>query len=139
MTGYSSNDLINPKIPNGVFCSKETENQLIIFFSTVLSLLDCGTIFQTNKVVVLAGSPKENRRYVHLCRTLCHIACPILVWLVWKERNPRIFENKVRSEEAVWDLLYFYSTLWASSTSVFKRVPFVVLQLNWLASCVSPN
>ena len=59
-----------------------------------------------------------------------------LIWFIWQERNAMIFENRVRLEEAVWDSFYFYSSLWASCTSIFRGVPFAVLQLNWLASCV---
>ena len=43
----------------------------------------------------------------------------------------------MRSEGVVWKLFYFYSSLWASCTSIFRGVPFAVLQLNRLAS--SPN
>ena len=39
----------------------------------------------------------------------------------------------MRSEKAVWDLLYFYSSLWASSASIFIGIPLAILQLNWLA------
>ncbi|RVW67200.1 hypothetical protein CK203_065147 [Vitis vinifera] len=47
-------------------------------------------------------------------KTLWQIACLTLIWMVWQERNNRIFEDKGRTEEMVWDLIRFYSSLWAS-------------------------
>ena len=37
----------------------------------------------------------------------------------------------------LWDLLHFYSSLWASCTTAFREVPLSVLQLNWTAVCDS--
>ena len=61
------------------------------------------------------------------------IACLTLIWMVWQERNNRIFEDKGRSEETLWDLILFYSSLGASCTTTFRGVPLSVLQLNWTA------
>ncbi|RVW36395.1 putative mitochondrial protein [Vitis vinifera] len=66
-------------------------------------------------------------------KTLWQIACLTLIWLVWQERNNRIFEDKGRTEEMLWDLIRFYSSLWASCTEAFRGVPLSVLQLNWIA------
>ncbi|RVX21954.1 hypothetical protein CK203_001531 [Vitis vinifera] len=63
--------------------------------------------------------------------------CLTLIWMVWQERNNRIFEDKGRTEEMVWDLIRFYSSLWASCTEAFRGVPLSVLQLNWIGVCVS--
>ncbi|RVW89967.1 hypothetical protein CK203_036572 [Vitis vinifera] len=63
-----------------------------------------------------------------------------LAWLVthgkmvWQERNNRIFEDKGRTEEMLWDLIRFYSSLWTSCTEAFRGVPLSVLQLNWIAT-----
>ncbi|RVX21950.1 putative histone-arginine methyltransferase 1.4 [Vitis vinifera] len=46
--------------------------------------------------------------------------------------NNRIFEDKGRMEEMVWDLIRFYSSLWASCTEAFRGVPLSILQLNWI-------
>ena len=51
--------------------------------------------------------------------------------------NDRIFEDKGRMEEMLWDLLLFYSSLWAFCTVAFSGVPLSVLQLNWNVVCVS--
>ncbi|RVW50845.1 hypothetical protein CK203_101824 [Vitis vinifera] len=65
-------------------------------------------------------------------KTLWQIACLTLIWMVWQERNNRIFEDKGRTEEMVWDLIQFYSSLWASCTEAFRGVPLSILQLNWI-------
>ncbi|RVW44802.1 hypothetical protein CK203_112491 [Vitis vinifera] len=70
-------------------------------------------------------------------KTLWQIACLTLIWMVWQERNNRIFEDKGRTEEMVWDLIQFYSSLWASCTEAFRGVPLSILQLNWIGVCVS--
>ncbi|RVW15777.1 LINE-1 retrotransposable element ORF2 protein [Vitis vinifera] len=70
-------------------------------------------------------------------KTLWQVACLTLVWIVWQERNKRIFEDKGRSEETLWDLILFYSTLWASCSAAFRGVPLNVLQLNWSEVCAS--
>ena len=38
-------------------------------------------------------------------KTLWQIAGLTLIWMVWQERNNRIFEDKGRTEEMVWDLI----------------------------------
>ncbi|RVX00585.1 hypothetical protein CK203_036930 [Vitis vinifera] len=70
-------------------------------------------------------------------KTLWQIACLTLIWLVWQEINNRIFEDKGRTEEMLWDLIRFYSSLWASCIEAFRGVPLSVLQLNWIAVCAS--
>ena len=37
----------------------------------------------------------------------------------------------------LWDLLHFYSSLWASCTAAFSGVLLNVTQLNWLTVCLS--
>ncbi|RVW79083.1 Copper-transporting ATPase PAA1, chloroplastic [Vitis vinifera] len=65
-------------------------------------------------------------------KILWQIACLTLIWMVWQERNNRIFEDKGRTEEVVWDLIWFYSSLWASCTEAFRGVPLSILQINWI-------
>ncbi|RVW28267.1 Retrovirus-related Pol polyprotein from transposon RE1 [Vitis vinifera] len=66
-------------------------------------------------------------------KTLWQIACLTLIWMVWQERNNRIFEDKGRMEEMVWDLIRFYSSLWASCTKAFRGVSskHSTTQLDW--------
>ena len=67
-------------------------------------------------------------------KTLWQIACLTLIWMVWQER---IFEDKGRTEEMLWDLILFFSSLWASCSAAFRGVPLSVLQLNWIAESAS--
>ncbi|RVW53508.1 Transposon TX1 uncharacterized 149 kDa protein [Vitis vinifera] len=60
-------------------------------------------------------------------------ACIALIWLVWRERNVRMFEDKARNSENLWDSIHFLAPLWALCSAVFKGIPLNVLQLDWLA------
>ncbi|KAL6316817.1 hypothetical protein AAG906_021117 [Vitis piasezkii] len=97
---------------------KEMESRLSTFFFIVLLPLDSG--------IGLGNSLRG--------KTLWQIACLTLIWMVRQERNNRIFEDKGRTEEMLWDLIRFYSSLWASCTEAFRGVPLNVLQLNWIWS-----
>ena len=70
-------------------------------------------------------------------KTLWQMACLTLLWMVWQERNNRIFEYKGRTEEMSWDLIMFFSSLWASCIAAFRGVPLSALQFNWTAVCAS--
>ena len=70
-------------------------------------------------------------------KTLWQIACLTLLWMVWQERNNRIFEDKGRTEEMLWDLILLFSSIWASCTAIFRGVPLSVLQLHWAAVSAS--
>ena len=56
-------------------------------------------------------------------------------WVVWRERNVRILEAKVRNSEYLWDSIFFLASLWAFCSKVFKGTPLNALQLDWLAVC----
>ena len=64
-------------------------------------------------------------------------ACIALIWVVWWERNARIFEDKARNSENLWDSIHFLASLWAYCSMVFKGIPLNVLQIDWLAVCSS--
>ena len=68
---------------------------------------------------------------------LWHTACIALIWAVWWERNVRIFEDKARNAENLWDSIHFLAYLWDFCSMVFKGIPLNVLQLDWLVVCSS--
>ena len=68
---------------------------------------------------------------------LCQSTCIALIWIVWRERNARIFEDKARNLEALWDTIHFLASFLASCTSTFKGIPLDFVQLDWLAVCSS--
>ena len=41
-------------------------------------------------------------------KTLWRIACLSLLWIVWRERNVRVFENTWKMSEMMWDALHFF-------------------------------
>ena len=43
-----------------------------------------------------------------------------LVWIVWRERNARIFEDACKMPEIMWDLIHFCAFFWAYCVDVFK-------------------
>ena len=68
-------------------------------------------------------------------KTLWNIAYLTLIWIVWQERNARIFEDKWRMPEMLWDLVHFFSSFWAFCTDDFKGIPLNVIQPR-LAFCM---
>ena len=51
------------------------------------------------------------------------------------ERNARIFEDKARNSEFLWDSIVFLASLWAFCSKAFKGIPLNVIQLDWIAAC----
>ena len=60
-----------------------------------------------------------------------------LIWVLWREKNTRIFWDKAKNSEYLWDSIHFLASLWAFCSKVFKGTPLNVLQLDWLAVCNS--
>ncbi|RVW43453.1 hypothetical protein CK203_070344 [Vitis vinifera] len=58
-----------------------------------------------------------------------------LIRVVWWERNARIFEDKARNSEFLWDSIVFLASLWAFCSKAFKGTPLNVIQLDWIAVC----
>ncbi|RVW28753.1 Transposon TX1 uncharacterized 149 kDa protein [Vitis vinifera] len=56
-----------------------------------------------------------------------------LIRIVWRERNARIFEDKTRNSESLWDSIVFLASLWAYCSKVFKGTPLNALHLDWIA------
>ena len=53
-----------------------------------------------------------------------------LIWVVWRERNARIFEDKTRNSGNLWDSIHFLTSFWAFCSTGFKGTPLNVLQLD---------
>ncbi|RVX13541.1 putative ribonuclease H protein [Vitis vinifera] len=45
-----------------------------------------------------------------------------LIRIVWRERNARIFEDKARNSESLWDSIVFLASLWAYCSKAIKNV-----------------
>ena len=68
---------------------------------------------------------------------LWQAVCIAIIWVVWREKNVRIFEDKARNSENFWDSIHFIASLQAFCSKVFKGTPLIVLPLDWLAACNS--
>ncbi|KAK9927793.1 hypothetical protein M0R45_024959 [Rubus argutus] len=56
-------------------------------------------------------------------------------WVIWLERNQRIFEDKVGAgHEELWDRIKFWSSLWVSVTHEFKDYSLAVILRDWKAA-----
>ncbi|RVX05281.1 Transposon TX1 uncharacterized 149 kDa protein [Vitis vinifera] len=58
-----------------------------------------------------------------------------LIRVVWWERNAKIFEDKARNSEVLWDSIVFLASLWAFCSKAFKGIPLNVIHLDWIAVC----
>ncbi|RVW91479.1 Transposon TX1 uncharacterized 149 kDa protein [Vitis vinifera] len=58
-----------------------------------------------------------------------------IIRVVWWERNARIFEDKARNSEFLWDSIVFLASLWTFCSKAFKGIPLNVIQLDWIAVC----
>ena len=55
--------------------------------------------------------------------------------VLWQ--NARIFEDKARTSEVLWDTIHFLASFWVSCTTTFKGIPLNVIQLDWVLVCRS--
>ena len=54
-----------------------------------------------------------------------------LLWVIWIERNNRIFQDKVMRSEDLFEKAKCLTSFWASSNKNFKEFPFSLIVLNW--------
>ena len=65
-------------------------------------------------------------------KVLWQSACLTLIWVVWWERNTRLFEDKTRTLEGLWDIIHFLSLLLGPScTTTLKGIPRSTIQLDY--------
>ena len=56
-----------------------------------------------------------------------------VMWMIWIERNNRIFEGKEEEKEWLWERIRFVAPLWASNSKPFKHYGVEYIKLNWKA------
>lgn len=63
--------------------------------------------------------------------------CAILAvfWVVWLERNERIFEHRIEEVGGLWERVVFLASFWASVASEFSGVPLFLIISDWRAVC----
>ncbi|RVW55794.1 hypothetical protein CK203_075797 [Vitis vinifera] len=94
---------------------KEMESRLTTFFFIVPSIGLWHRLFNLVGVIWVPPRSIEDMLVISFKglgnsvrgKILWQIACLTLIWMVWQERNNRIFEDKGRTEEVVWDLIGF--------------------------------
>ena len=64
---------------------------------------------------------------------LWQTTCLALIWVVQEERNTRIFYDKVKTSEVLWDIIHFFASFWASNTTTFKGIHLNIIQLDWMS------
>lgn len=68
-------------------------------------------------------------------KVLWQTACLAFIWVVWRERCVKIFQDKVRTLEALLDVIHFFASFCASCTTTFKGISLNVFQLDWFLVC----
>ena len=54
-----------------------------------------------------------------------------LLWLLWIERNSRIFSKKEMSPHDIFEKAKVLASLWASTDKAFRGFPFSLIVNNW--------
>ena len=60
---------------------------------------------------------------------LWQVASIVLIWIVWRERNAMIFEDKVRNSEYLWDSIFFL-LVGLSAPRFLRGLPLMWYDLN---------
>ena len=147
----NTNDLLQLRIPYKVLspdicklCMRQGESTDHLFLHCSLTMGLWHRLFQLAKMdwvplrsisdmmSINKGFGISKRRIV-----LWQNTCIALIWVVWRERNATIFEDKARNSKNLWDSIHFPASLWAFCSMVFKGIPLNVLQLDWLVVCSS--
>uniref|UniRef100_A0A803RBE5 Uncharacterized protein n=1 Tax=Cannabis sativa TaxID=3483 RepID=A0A803RBE5_CANSA len=57
------------------------------------------------------------------------------MWVIWLERNNRIFEGIEASVEDLWEKVRFWTAVWVYKTKSFEQFSFLDLSSNWRLLC----
>ena len=96
--------------------------------------IDCHTAkILWNKLEGLLGWKNQQQNVVSLCSFLCSIkqrnkrgiiffnTIASVLWILWLERNNRIFKGKEKSTIDLWEDIFSLSGMWASKYSMFAN------------------
>ena len=118
-----------------ILCRRSREMIDHLFFHCPITLGLWHRIFsQARMTWVLSNSICDMMRISSKCfgnsirvKTLWRIVCLSLLWILWRERNARIFEDTWKTPKMMWDLLHFYVSFWAYYIDVLKLYPLSVI------------
>lgn len=55
-------------------------------------------------------------------RILWSCACLAIVWILWLERNKRIFYGRITDKSLLWDKMVLLASLWAKAAGAFHSI-----------------
>ena len=56
-----------------------------------------------------------------------------LIQVVWREKNTKIFWDKAKTSEGLWDIIHFLASFQAFCTITFKGILLDIIQLVWMS------
>ena len=62
-------------------------------------------------------------------KVLWQTACLALIWVVWREKNTKIFWDKAKTSEGLWDIIHLFASFWSSCIIAFKDIPLIWFSL----------
>ena len=121
-----------------VMCKKANESIDHLFLHCDFSLrLWCNILKVFGRVWVIPRSSND-----FLClgqglflnnkgKVLWKVVSIATFWVIWLERNNRIFEEGEESVEFLWDRLRLWVAIWLQNCKDFKRILFSLLVRDW--------
>lgn len=64
-------------------------------------------------------------------KVLWEVARIALFWVLWDERNRRIFQDKSKNSDELWDRVVYLASLWASISKEFIGTSYFFIRNNW--------
>ncbi|KAL4591708.1 hypothetical protein LXL04_004679 [Taraxacum kok-saghyz] len=120
------------------FCGQREENDLHLFLECNW-VNDVWTLWKTWSELELGGV-QNVEQLLHLNHVSCqspkqkkaiHVVMMVTLWVIWKARNDRIFNNRWSTPGSLLDEIMVQSFLWIKNRG--KE-----LQLNWNSWCIFP-
>ena len=121
-----------------VLCKKDNESLDHLFLHCAFSFRIWGKILQEFGVDWVI--PRSSKDLLCLGQGLClnkkgktlwKIAATATFWVIWLERNNRIFEEKDDSFDSIWDRIRLWVGIWLLDCKDFKGIPFSLLVRDW--------
>lgn len=144
----STADVLQKKRPNlfispsmCVLCRNDEETMDHLFLHCKVARVLWSNLFSVGGLNWVA--PRKAVSLLHITfkglggskRGKCLWNCAILAtwWVLWIERNARIFDDRFGGVADMWERISFLASLWASVAPVFRGVPFWAIHHNWVA------